>query len=189
MSLWSQAFSGVGPARLRNITPDEFAIKMALKEHFGSTPSKTDIPGGRVNIKSPAYRYWDAYQGLEKDFVGIILDKDFLTEEQSARIAESTGGRIKFWKSRSGTPYMAVLDIPFIDQPIYRFPLDLFSQPDLSGDPVNPFWMKVLERGGVIAFPPDVPGSLSGWDNVSSVVRELNDRNIKKLKDAGLLPA
>jgi hypothetical protein len=47
--------------------------------------------------------------------------------------------------------------------------------------------MTILARGGVVNFPDDVEGSSHGWDNVSDVVRELNDRNIKKLKDAGLL--
>jgi hypothetical protein len=83
---------------------------------------------------------------------------------------------------------MAALDIPFIDQPIYRYPLDLFSRSDLSGDPVTPFWMTVLRRGGIVDFPPDVEGSSHGWDNVSDVVRELNERNIKKLREQGLLP-
>jgi hypothetical protein len=186
MSLWSQAFTLAGPSRLRYIQPEDFARKMALKDNFGSMPPQTEERGGRVNYNSLAYRYWAAYQMLERDFDGILRD-NFLTHVQFERVIESTGGRVIFWKSKSGTSYMALLDVLFIEEPIYRFPVDIFSDPN-RGDAVNDVWMTILRRGGIIAFPPDIPGSASGWDNVSSVVRELNDRNIKALQEAGLLP-
>ena len=178
---WFEAFTkSRGP---KAVTPTEFARLEALKTYFGSQPLKTDVPGGRVNFNSKAYRYWSAYQMLEKDFAG--LDESFLNAEQFERIIESTGGRPVFWKSQSGTPYMALLDVEFTDAPILRFP-DVFNTAN-HGDPVNELWMSILEKGGVIDLPLGVPGSASGLDNVSGTVRELNDRNIKKLKEAGLI--